>query len=49
MRCPLKLIDTNAEYLITGNSNDFTMRIYKGTRIISPKEYWEREINNNND
>ncbi|MEO8568531.1 MAG: putative toxin-antitoxin system toxin component, PIN family [Ginsengibacter sp.] len=46
----LELADaSNAEYLITGNSNDFTMRIYKGTRIISPKEYWEREINNNND
>jgi len=31
---------SGADYLITGNTNDFTLREYKGTRIVSPKEYW---------
>lgn len=30
-----------ADYLVTGNSNDFTMKIYKKTRIVSPKEMFE--------
>lgn len=30
-----------AEYVITGNKNDFTMSEYKGIKIVSPKEYWE--------
>jgi putative PIN family toxin of toxin-antitoxin system len=32
---------SKADFLITGNSNDFTMKIYKKTRIVTPKEYWE--------
>jgi len=37
----LELAETcNADFLITGNSNDFTMSEYKGTRILSPKDYW---------
>ncbi len=31
-----------AEFLITGNHNDFTMSEYKTTKIITPKEYWEK-------
>lgn len=34
-------VESEADYLITGNSNDFTFSLYEGTRIVSPKEYWE--------
>jgi putative PIN family toxin of toxin-antitoxin system len=38
----LELAETcNADFLITGNTHDFTMRNYKGTQIVTPKEYWE--------
>jgi putative PIN family toxin of toxin-antitoxin system len=37
----LELAETcKANFLITGNSNDFTMSEYKGTKIVSPKDYW---------
>jgi predicted nucleic acid-binding protein len=39
----------HAKFLITGNSNHFSMNKYKKTRIISPKEFWESEINKSND
>ena len=29
------------DYIITGNTTDFTFPFYKLTRIITPKEYWE--------
>ena len=31
-----------AEFVITGNKKDFTMREYEGIKIVSPKEYWEQ-------
>jgi putative PIN family toxin of toxin-antitoxin system len=38
----LELADESAaDFLITGNTNDFTMPTYKNTQIITPKEYWE--------
>ncbi len=38
----LELAETcSADYLITGNTNDFTMSQYKVTRIVSPKEFFE--------
>ena len=38
----LELAETcRADYLITGNTNDFTMIEYKGTKIVSPKEFFE--------
>lgn len=38
----LELADAcDADFIITGNSNDFTFSTYKQTRIVSPKEYWE--------
>lgn len=38
----LELAETcHAKYLITGNTNDFTMTKYKGTEIVSPKEFFE--------
>ncbi len=33
--------ECKADFLITGNSNDFTMKKYKHTKIVTPKEYWE--------
>jgi len=32
----------NAHFLITGNTNDFTMSSFGHTRIVTPKEYWEK-------
>jgi putative PIN family toxin of toxin-antitoxin system len=38
----LELADEcKADFIITGNTNDFTFSEYKQTKIISPKEYWE--------
>jgi uncharacterized protein len=37
----LELVETcHADFLITGNTNDFTLSDYKGTKIVTPKEYW---------
>lgn len=30
-----------ADFVITGNSTDFTFPNYKQTKIVSPKEYWD--------
>ena len=30
-----------ADYLITGNANDFTFDRFKGTLIVTPKTFWE--------
>jgi len=36
----LELADeSGADFLITGNTNDFTITNYKKTRIVTPKEY----------
>ncbi len=38
----LELADkSEADFIITGNTTDFTMDSYKNTKIVSPKEYWE--------
>ena len=38
----LELADeSDANFLITGNTNDFTFKQYKQTKIVTPKEYWE--------
>lgn len=38
----LELADEcNADFIITGNSNDFTFSQYKDTQIVSPKEFWD--------
>jgi putative PIN family toxin of toxin-antitoxin system len=31
---------SGADFLITGNTNDFTIESYKKTKIISPKDYY---------
>ena len=30
-----------ADFVITGNTTDFTISQYKQTKIVTPKEYWE--------
>ena len=38
----LELADEcNADFVITGNTTDFTFPTYKQTKIVTPKEYWE--------
>ena len=38
----LELADEcSADFLITGNTTDFTVPNYKQTKIVTPKEYWE--------
>jgi putative PIN family toxin of toxin-antitoxin system len=34
--------ESKAEYLITGNTNDFTISKYHKTAIVSPRDYWEQ-------
>lgn len=33
---------SKADFIITGNTNDFTMKGYNETKIVTPKEYWEK-------
>ena len=38
----LELADASAaDFVITGNTTDFTFASYKQTRIVTPKQYWE--------
>lgn len=38
----LELADEcNADFIITGNTTDFTFPEYKNTKIVTPKEYWD--------
>ena len=34
-------VTSKADFIITGNTNDFTMSYFEGTKIITPKEYWD--------
>ena len=39
----LELADEcNADFIITGNITDFTFPTYKQTKIVTPKEYWDK-------
>jgi len=33
--------ECEADFIITGNTNDFTFPEYKQTKIVTPKDYWE--------
>ncbi|MGB3776965.1 MAG: putative toxin-antitoxin system toxin component, PIN family [Tunicatimonas sp.] len=33
---------SKADFIITGNTKDFTMKMFKSTKIVSPKEFWEK-------
>jgi putative PIN family toxin of toxin-antitoxin system len=38
----LELADEcSADFIITGNTTDFTLSEYKNTKIVTPREYWE--------
>ncbi len=38
----LELADaSSSDYLITGNTLDFTISEYKGTKIVTPREFWD--------
>ena len=38
----LELADeSSADFVITGNTNDFTFPLYKNTKIVTPREYYE--------
>jgi len=32
--------ESNADFIITGNTNDFTFPKYKNTKILTPRDYW---------
>jgi hypothetical protein len=34
-------LESTADFIITGNTNDFTMDHFTGTKIVSPKDYWD--------
>lgn len=34
-------IESKANFIITGNTNDFTLAEYHGTKIVSPRDCWE--------
>jgi len=37
----LELADTcSANFIVTGNTTDFTISAYKHTQIVAPREYW---------
>jgi putative PIN family toxin of toxin-antitoxin system len=39
----LELADESiADFIITGNTTDFTFPEYKQTKIVTPREYWEK-------
>ena len=38
----LELADEcSADFIITGNTTDFTFPVYKQTKIVTPRDYWE--------
>jgi len=38
-------VESDANFLITGNNIDFTFAHYKNTKILSPRNFWEMFIN----
>jgi putative PIN family toxin of toxin-antitoxin system len=34
-------LECGADFLVTGNTNDFTITEFNKTRIVSPRDYWE--------
>jgi predicted nucleic acid-binding protein len=40
-KLPELAAECDADFLITGNTNDFTISNYKRTKIVTPKEYWD--------
>ena len=41
----LELAETcQADFLVTGNTTDFTLAYWKNTRILTPRQYWELQV-----
>ena len=41
----LELADCcKADYIITGNTNDFRVKSFQQTKIVSPKEFWDMAL-----
>lgn len=42
-------VEAKANYLVSGNTKDFTMKDFRGISILTPKEFYEewQEINKN--
>ncbi|HVZ97460.1 MAG TPA: putative toxin-antitoxin system toxin component, PIN family [Chitinophagaceae bacterium] len=36
---------SKADYLVTGNTKHFKIKKFRKTKIVSPKEFWETELN----
>jgi hypothetical protein len=34
-------LTSSADFLITGNTQDFTITEFEYTRIVTPREYWD--------
>ena len=37
-------VESEANYIITGNTNDFTFSVFQQTHIISPRSFWEMHM-----
>lgn len=33
--------ESRADFIVTGNTNDFTFTHYPSSGVLSPKEYWD--------
>jgi predicted nucleic acid-binding protein len=34
-------VEANANYIVSGNTNDFTFKEFRGISILTPKEFYE--------
>ncbi|MHB1688587.1 MAG: hypothetical protein ACYCVH_14635 [Ignavibacteriaceae bacterium] len=34
-------VEVDAGYIVTGNTNDFTLKEFRGIKIYTPKEYYD--------
>ena len=37
-------LEAGANYIVTGNSKDFIMKEFRGTLILTPKEFYEEWV-----
>ncbi|MDP5140098.1 MAG: putative toxin-antitoxin system toxin component, PIN family [Spirosomaceae bacterium] len=37
-------LESSANYIITGNTQDFDFGTFQGTKIVTPRQYWEIHI-----
>lgn len=40
-------VESDANYIVTGNTNDFIIREFRGIFILNPKEFYEEWLNEN--